>query len=77
MLEIADAIAEPDEELQEGERVVLNILLGATRDILIRASEVEVRVEFFELVNDSMVDPDKDRLEFPMGDGSCELGAAI
>lgn len=55
-VEVASAIAEPDENIAEGERVVLNVLIKASPEIRVNPRYVNVRVDFYDLVNESMVD---------------------
>ncbi|MGK0185323.1 MAG: tetratricopeptide (TPR) repeat protein [Verrucomicrobiales bacterium] len=56
ILKIASAIAEPDNTVAEGERVVLNVLIKSPPGSLINPQYVHVRVDFYDIVNEETVD---------------------
>ncbi|MEZ5324006.1 MAG: hypothetical protein R3F19_02960 [Verrucomicrobiales bacterium] len=56
ILKIGSAIAEPDKTVAEGERVVLNVLIQSTPGVTINPEYVHVRVDFYDVVNEDMVD---------------------
>lgn len=55
-LKIASAIAEPDDTVAEGERVVLNVLIKSPPGTLVNPQYVHVRVDFYDIVNEDMID---------------------
>ena len=56
ILQISSAIAEPDPTVAEGQRVVLNVLIKSAPEITINPEYVHVRVDFYDAVNEDMVD---------------------
>lgn len=56
ILQISSAIAEPDHTVAEGERVVLNVLIKSAPEITINPEYVHVRVDFYDVVNEDMID---------------------
>ena len=56
ILQISSAIPEPDPTVAEGQRVVLNVLIKSAPEITINPEYVHVRVDFYDVVNEDMVD---------------------
>lgn len=55
-LEIASVIQEPDDTVAEGFKVVVHVLIRAVSEAPVNPKYVHVRVDFYDLVNESLVD---------------------
>ena len=56
ILKVASAVAERDDTVAEGERIVLNVLIKSSNEATINPEYVHVRVDFYDKVNEDMVD---------------------